>query len=294
MRLNTELTWERFVLDLELLHVEDPTSLVPLALHLNQILWPQEIQDQSQRTINFMCYELQARCQEQDEEQRLATLIDYFFIEKGFQLCPREEHGWGESDLLLKNALQNRKGAAIAIAPLFLHLASQLDLPIYLVELNHYCILKWVRARRSCFVDLSADGKEISDGRLLDLLNRNCTAGSGGKPGSTDTLEILPSRAVFLRYAEELSNYYRRTNDLNRLLTAYNTRLVIEPSSLELLAERALLCQKMGYIKEGLQDLKRYFSFVDREHSPLELQTAFFQMQTLSEVRHRPENEFLH
>lgn len=289
MRLSKELTWERFVLDLEMLLVEDPSSLAPLALNLNHILWPEDGQEQSLRTINFMCYELMARCQEKDEEGRLLELLNYFFKEKGFQITPPSTEGWLEDDLLIKTSLQNKKGAPLPITLIFLHLASQLDLPIYLVHLKRHCIVKWVRGGKSNFLDLSAEGLVLTQEQLLEMMNS-----SRGTSAET-CLEILPSKKVFLRYSEELSKLYTQANDLVRLLTTYNTRLVIEPNNLELLAARALLRQKMGFIKEGLQDLKRYFSFVEKDHSPLELQQAFLQMQTAVEMLPvRNEMEFLH
>lgn len=291
MRLSTELTWERFVIDLELLLVEDPSSLAPLALSLNQILLSEEGQDQSLRNINFMCYELMSRCQDKDEEGRLKELLNYFFEEKGFQVIPPSADGWTEDDLLLGTTLQNRVGSPLALALVFLHLASQLDLPIYLVHIKRHCVVKWVRAGRSCFLDLTASGNELTQEQLLKLINKSV----GSKTfGSDDGFEILPSKKVFLRYAEELGNLYKQAKDSQRLHTILNTRLVIDTTNLEILAERALLRQRLGYIKEALQDLKRYFSFVDKEHAPSELQAAFHQMQNVQDFAQRNNIDFLH
>ena len=287
-KLSSELTWERFVLDLELLLIEDPSSLAPIAVSLNQILLPEDSHDQCLRNINFMSYELMARCQDKNEDERVDELINYFFNEKGFSLSSIPALGWSDEDLLIKPALQNKCGAPLPTCLVFLHLANQLDLPIHLIHLKRHGVLKWVRGGRSCFLDLANGGCELSPEQVLNMLNQ-----AKGKL-KEEALEILPGKKVFLRYVEDLSLLFKKNKDLTRLMITLNTRLVIEPNNLELIAERALLRQRMGFVKEALQDLKRYFSFVDKEHAPLEIQMAFNQMEKVTSGGERDAMDFLH
>ena len=61
------------------------------------------------------------------------------------------------------------------------------------------------------------------------------------------------------------------------------------------LGQRALLRQKLGFTREALADLKRYFSFVERMHAPVELQQCWMELESTPEPPARvPPTEMLH
>lgn len=297
MQFESRITWEKLALELELLTVEDPSSLVPLLIGINSVLWPNEPHEWAFRTINFMGYELAARCEGYEEQDRYHILNDYFFDLKGFQFHGKSSADCNENDWLIKPILTKKSGAPLTLALLYLHLATHVDLPIYLVHMHNHCILKWVRSGKSNFIDLSNGGRLMSEEQMLAFLNRS-VGNSDERNGKEDSiLEILPGRRVLQRYLEQLIQVYDKETQLHELHMCFNVLLKLDGANLRYLGCRALLRQRLGYVKEAMGDLKRYFSFVDRAHAPSELQTAYYELKSMAEFHAPPtlaRTELLH
>ena len=163
MNLESRITWEKLAIELELLGSDDPSSLTQLLIGLNCLLWPLERPEWCSRTINFMAYDLMAKSEGLGEAERFQLLNDYFFRQKGFQILSAKVGDLNENHLLIKPVLTQRAGAPIVIALLYLHLVSHLDLPAYLIPLRHHVLLKWVRAGRSCYIDLASNGEVLGE-----------------------------------------------------------------------------------------------------------------------------------
>src|SRR5690606_37824633 len=63
-----------------------------------------------------------------------------------------------------------------------------------------------------------------------------------------------------------------------------NILLRAEPENTKWLAERALLRRKMGLLKEALQDIKRYFAFVERHSAAKEIVEIYEELQSHATV----------
>ena len=105
-----------------------------------------------------MTYELMSLAENYTESDRVHILNDYFFDQKGFQILANLED-LDEGSLLMKPVLSKRLGAPIPITLLYLHLATNLDLPIYPIQLNNMSVLKWVRGGKSNYLDLKNAGR---------------------------------------------------------------------------------------------------------------------------------------
>ena len=104
--------------------------------------------------------------------------------------------------------------------------------------------------------------------------------------------EAWDARTVFRRYLEELMRLYEQLNQPPVLHSIYNICLHLdEANSSRASQARALLRHRMGFAREALTDLKRYFSFVDRGHAPIELQKAMHDLETLTD---EPGRDVLH
>ncbi|MCB0384466.1 MAG: hypothetical protein KDD43_03665, partial [Bdellovibrionales bacterium] len=274
------ITWEKLSLDLELLTVEDPGSLAPVLIGVNTLIENLESGETIQRVLNFMAYELSALSSDLNEQDRFLLLNDYFFNRKGFQSRPPASGSIHCEDLLIQSVLQNKVGHPMVLALIYSHLATQVDIPAFLINLPCHAILKWVRGGHSSYVDLTENGSLLEEDKLIQLVNRTF---KGDEESKSESLDILPSRQVILRYLTLLLEHHELVGEKDQLLLLYNVLLKMEPSNLKVLARRSLLLREMGQAKEAIADLKRYFSFVDRSQASPELQMAFLELQQITE-----------
>lgn len=279
MVLESRITWEKLCLELELLTKEEPKSLIPLMIGINSILRMDDSHEWCTRTVNFMVYELAALCENKSEGERFEILNDFFFETRDFQIHSLNRSTQTPSQLLLKDVLEERAGASLAIMVLYLHLAHRLDLPIFAVNQPQLHVLKWVRGSKASFVDLAEDGRVISEEELLAIINRDL--GKTGSPLEEQKLEVLSFKSLLVQYLNDLRGCYRREKNHDLLHAVLSMLLKIEPNNLKYLGERALLRKEMGHHKEAMQDLKRYFSFTDITCAPHEIQLAARELQAL-------------
>jgi len=276
MQTVNNLTWETLSLELDLLSTEDPHSIVPLLVGLNYLLRPDSDQDWCQRKINFMNYELAAKCEGHSEVDRFHILNDYFFDLKGFKASNIDQKCAVEGDFLIRAILSKKLGSPLIISLLYLHLCNKVDLPAYLINHSGMGLLKWVRSGKSSFIDLSRSGRILSEGQMIELLNEQ-----NQTPCNNEScLDILPAKQVLKKYLKCLIDIYQRDKSPHQLHNVLNIILKIDPAHLAFLGQRALLRKDLGQPKDALCDLKRYFSFTDKNQAPPELQMAYYELQT--------------
>ncbi len=292
MVFESRVTWQKLELELDLLSTEDPHSLLPILLGLNSLLWPEEPADslETVRELNYLSFELASQCKDQSEQQRFEKLNHFFFQNKGFQVLSPCSEGFEEEALLPRSILLQRQGAPLPLSLIYLHLASHIDLPINLVQAQPQCLLKWVRRGKSHYMDLSQEGRTLSDTDLCQWLNRYW----GNKSPCDKDLEVLPARRVLYLYLKDLEQYYESKQMWNQLHTLFNVLLKLDPHQAQTLCRRALLLKKLGYAKEALCDLKQYFSFVEVHQAPAELQKALYELENMSDESIPPHIDLLH
>lgn len=271
MAFETRVTWEKLVLELRHLKPDDLNSLIPLLIGTNAVIWPKDGVEACFRQVNFLDFELSKLCEGLSEQERFEKLRSFFFEQKDFQIRTSRLSEAHEQDFMMKSVLNNRAGHPLPIALLFLHLAGSIDIPIFLMQARHHYVLKWVRAGQPVYVDLLQQGLILSDEQLLQILQK-----------SSSNLEIWDARSIYSRYLEDLMRVYEQEHQSQLLHTLYNLSLHLDEANLPVLGRRALLRQRLGFAKEALTDLKRYFSFVERGHAPVELQRAFIELETLA------------
>lgn len=289
MQVESRMTWEKLAIELELLGSEDTSAIMQLLVGLNSWLCPEDSMEWASRNVNFMTYELMAQSEGLTEAERFELLNKYYFKTKGFQVLQLKPQETQERHLLLKPVLENRAGAPLAIALIYLHFAAHLDLPAYLIQLRNHYLLKWVRGGHSSYIDLCSEGRLVSEEELMQIVTR-----VNEPTGVSESLNILPNRKTFLRYSEDLMKIYDRTQNNERLYAIYNVILKVEPQNSRIIGRRALLCRQMGLDKEALADLKRYFSFVDRSQAPTEMVVAFQELTGRTDTMRAHSGELLH
>lgn len=283
MPFETRFTWEKLALELQLLRNEDFGSIVPLCIGINSILWPKENVDTCFRQVQFLGFELTKKCDGMREEDRWEELRRFIFDERGFQVSSVRRKDVTESDVLFRTVLDNRFGHPLPIVFLVLHLTHFLDLPMALIQARHHFLLKWVRSGKTIYLDLFSGGQKLTDEELIQFLNK-----------SSSNLEVWSAKQLMAQYLELLVATFERSQNLPHLHVVYNLMLHVDESNTALLAQRALLRQRLGFTREALSDLKRYFSFVERAQAPIEIQQAWRELESVPESPGRSPTDMLH
>jgi regulator of sirC expression with transglutaminase-like and TPR domain len=283
MTFDTRYTSEKLAMELKLLRNEDFGRLAPLCLGIESVLWSCENHESGFRTLQFMGFEVLKSCENKAECDRWEILRQFLFSEKNFQLSLLRPAEISENCLLLKSVLQERIGHPLALVFVVLHLAHYLDLPIALLQARHHFLLKWVRSGKTVYLDLYNEGRALTDQELIQVLNR-----------SSSNLEVWSARQLLAQYLNLLTQVFARGQNSAHLLTIYNLLLQIDDGNTDILGQRALLRHKLGYSRDALSDLKRYFSFVERGQAPLELQQAWLALENTPEPAPRGPTELLH
>lgn len=283
MTFETRFTWEKLVFELKLLRAEDFGSLIPLCIGIQSILWPKDNVETCFRNVQFMGFELLKACEGKTEAERWDILRHFLFEEKNYQLLSVRPGEVTEDALLVRPVLDNRAGHPLPITFLLLHLSHFLDLPMALIQARHHFLLKWVRSGQTIYLDLYGEGRPLSSQELIQVLNR-----------SSSNLETWTAVQLLHQYLELLMQTFERSQNLSQLHMVYNLLLQLDDTNTSILGQRALLRQRLGFAREALSDLKRYFSFIEKNHAPIELQQCWLQLQNIPEPPPRPPAELLH
>lgn len=277
----TKVTWEKLCFELDLLGKEEPASVLPILVGLNQFFSNQDTQSRMARTLSFMTFELTSRCQDKNEAERFEILNTYFFKEKGFQMTPVEFGNGQLRDYFLDYVLENRQGMPLIISLIYLHLAIHLEIPLSFVNHSHYCVLKWIRGGKAFIVDLSRGGAILDEKELIELLRvraQNCPN------RHLPLLHVLKGRDIVRVYTLALTRIYQRDGFHQYLHDTLNILLRMDENNLKFLGERALVRKDLGMHKEAYGDLKRYFSFADQAQAPRELKLAYYELQMMNQT----------
>ncbi len=234
MQFDTRFTMEKLALELKLLRNEDFGALVPLAVGINSVLWPNENVESCFRQIQFFGFDVLKNCDGMCEADRWETLRRFIFEEKGFQLCSARTQDVCEDDVLLKTILSERIGHPLPVVFLLLHLAHFLDIPMALIQARHHFLLKWVRSGKTLYLDLYNEGRALTDQELVAMLNR-----------SSSTLEAWSAKQLMVQYLELLVHTFETSQSLPQLHLIYNLMLQIDDSNISVLGARALLRQNL-------------------------------------------------
>lgn len=281
MQLESRMTWEKLLVEIRALQADDHASVVSLLLGTNAVIWPREEFEASHRQIHYLTFELCNRCDGLSLAEKWEKLRQFFFEKKEFRITPASWSEIRNEDLLLKPILENHVGHPLPVTLIFFHLALAVGLPASIVQARQQFIVKICGAGFTSYIDILQNGRILDDREIFHLLQKSSTSP-----------EVWDARSIFRRYLEEMMRLFEQLNQSSPLHTVYNICLHLDEANLPVLARRALLRHRMGFAREALTDLKRYFSFVDRGHAPIELQKAMLDLEMLSDEPNR--HDILH
>lgn len=272
--------WDQLTLYLhQTLAIEDYRNLLPVLIGINSLIETDEIEDHITRSLNFMVYEISAATSGLKEADRWLLLNDYFFSRKNFQaICiPSQPQPMLKlNPLLLSQVINQRVGHPMVLSIIYSHFAQLIDLPIFLVHCPPQFLLKWIRSGHNHYIDLNQKGRVINENELTHFLN---IQGIQWTQDEYDTFEILPLRQIITQYLKMIIEYFENFQDPQKLLLLYNLLVQMDSQNVKILAKRSLLYRELGLLQEAVTDLKRYFSFVEKDHSSPELRSVFIELQ---------------
>lgn len=281
MGLWTRVTWEKLLLEVRHLQPEDDALLIPALIGTNAVLTPRNDVERCFAQVQFLSFELQQFVKDSGVGERWQKLREFFFQQKNFRIQTSSLKEVQDRDLLLKPILSDKSGHPLPMTLLLLYLAKSIDLPVHLVQARQHFILKCSVSGKCSYMDVMNGGQILTDSEVVRILQNS-------------NMELWDARGLFRHYLEELIRIYEKHSQGQLLHTIYNLFLHLDESNLPILGRRALLRKRMGFLKEALSDLKRYFSFVDRGHAPIELQTAMRDLEKVSGDSPRESSAVLH
>ncbi|MAV90233.1 MAG: hypothetical protein CL676_02355 [Bdellovibrionaceae bacterium] len=264
MFVETNLTLDKIMSEMNQLSEESWESLAPLVMATDHLLFSRENSHKSFRRLHFLTFELMSQCQNQelDESQRLEHLVKFFFEEKNFMF--EDADSKNIESLSLSRALIQFSAHPFVGTLLFLHLSQALQIPLFWISCKNRYLIKWLRSGRSEYLDLLCGGQKLSDEEVLKSLD-----------ATSSDREFWTPREVYRVYLELLTKYFESTSNVKALHLAYNLSIQLDERNTHLLGRRAFLRHRLGYIKDAHADLKRYFSFVDHNSAPFEIQDLY-------------------
>ncbi len=249
---------------------EDLLQITKHIILINQNLVPATDSKNLIRRLQFLCYELRSQINDWDSpESKLETLNDFFFFQKNFYSIEDDaDHEVSYKSSFLDWVLTKRSGSPVTITLIYNHLAKHIGLPLYFVDLDPKCFLKFSGSVNTQFIDLSRGGKSLSATELIENMR---TRLQNDKISSSKICENISPLQFLVNYLYGLRRYLAAQSQLKELLIVQNSLLDLLPQNLQLLGERAVLYYKLNLPKSSVSDLKRYFSFQTRDRAPQEL-----------------------
>ena len=237
-------------------------SMARVLCKANSLLDPGVDEEVIYKRLQFLSYELKEHCVNLNSaEELLEALVEFFFVEKAYG-CSQPSHHH-TPDHLASTLITTRRAHIEVVTTVFCTLAYEIQLPLQILAVEP---MRYVRLASSQVVfDLGEAGRPLAPQDLIEVLQNH-------------QLLETQHQSTYLDAAEALVTYLTHLKDCppcaeNLLLQLSLQSQLIElcPRRVSLYGERALTYYRLGKKHEAFMDLKRYFSFQDRERGPRDL-----------------------
>lgn len=228
------------------------------------------------KRTQFFAYELQSELPEGlSERDRLSHLNKFFFELKRFKCLADTTSLQRPSDAFrVSRVLAARTGAPLVLSLLYAFLAEKIGVQLEFVDFNPAWFLRWTENGRSRYIDVARSGSILSSEELIEVLHSRYKMFP--EVNEDSLFEPLTFERFLIAYLSDLKLtvagvHGTHLTEPEKLLFLQNALMAYQPSNIQLFAERAVLHRKLGHYKNALTDLKRYFTFNEREKSLPEL-----------------------
>lgn len=190
-----------------------------------------------------------------DTVERIQLLSQYLFEQKGFE-GNRDDYS-DPRNSFLNEVLERRKGIPITLSVIYLEVGRRLGINLYGISFPTHFLVKAVDDRGELVIDPFFGGAILS---LEDIRAR--LAQIYGQPVELHPAMLKPvgARTILARILRNLKGIYLSTSDWNRALSALDRILLLDPRSVEELAERGGLFERLECFQAALDDFQSFLS----------------------------------
>ncbi|HXW84521.1 MAG TPA: tetratricopeptide repeat protein [Candidatus Binataceae bacterium] len=199
-----------------------------------------------------------------DTVERVQLLSQYLFEQKGFE--GNQEQYNDPRNSYLNEVIDRRLGMPLTLSIIYLEVGRRLGLNLYGVNMPGHFLVKAVDERGELIID------PFSGGPILGLDDiRARLAQTYGQPVELRPAMLKPvgGRHILVRLLRNLKLAYLKLADNPRALSALDRILLLDPRSLEELAERGELYEKLECFRAALDDFQSFLSLAP-EHPAAE------------------------
>lgn len=208
------------------------------------------------------------------QQIQFQELVNYFFVELGFQLRPQS---LSLQSCFLPQVLNSREGPVPLLMLLFCSLAEEADIKVQLSSSRKRHLLKVQLDGRSHIVDFDNKCRCLEPFEIVELINQGFDFSSGA----------INMDMLVIDYLIEIRKLARQEKRLQILSLVHSYLMRYQPFNLKHLSERAVVAYETGDYKTAIDDIRSYFLYKQPEFNNLDLKRIY--KLCLKRVRH-PEN----
>jgi len=200
----------------------------------------------------------------QSTVEKIQSLSDFLFTRKGFE-GNRDQYG-DPRNSFLNEVLERRLGIPISLSVLYIEVGRRLGLNLYGVSFPTHFLVKAVDDRGELIIDPFNEGTILDLDEIRARLQQIYRQPVEVHP---DMLKPVGGRQILARMLRNLKNIYAQGTDWQRVLSALDRILMLDPRSLEELLERAVLYERMECFGAALDDFQSFLTLAP-EHPAAE------------------------
>jgi regulator of sirC expression with transglutaminase-like and TPR domain len=187
--------------------------------------------------------------------EKIQSLSDFLFTRKGFE-GNRDQYG-DPRNSFLNEVLERHLGIPISLSVLYIEVGRRLGLNLYGVSFPTHFLVKAVDDRGELIIDPFNEGTILDLDEIRARLQQIYRQPVEVHP---DMLKPVGGRQILARMLRNLKNIYAQGTDWQRVLSALDRILMLDPRSLEELLERAVLYEKMECFGAALDDFQSFLT----------------------------------
>ncbi|NBR07131.1 MAG: hypothetical protein EBT92_15390 [Planctomycetes bacterium] len=183
-------------------------------------------------------------------DQKLRTLSDFFFLEKGFH-GSRQDY-YHRSNSYLSEVMDDREGLPITLSILFVELGKSIGLDIYGVGLPGQFMAGLKKDKGNFFlIDVFENGKILSK----DQASKKILEMNGRTLVDNDFLP-MSNKQILIRILTNLSSIAKKEKDSIGLIRYLDAILTIDENSHEERGNRIILLAQNNQIQKAIADIE--------------------------------------
>ncbi len=187
--------------------------------------------------------------------EKIQSLSEFLFTRKGFE-GNRDQYG-DPRNSFLNEVLERRLGIPISLSVLYIEVGRRLGLNLHGVSFPTHFLVKAVDDYRELIIDPFNHGaildRDEIRARLQQIYRQPVDV-------HREMLKPVSARHILARMLRNLKNIYAHGADWQRVLSALDRILMLDPRSLEELLERAVLNERMECFSAALDDFQSFLT----------------------------------